>query len=144
MKMDIRFHGLELSPALRDHARNRLASRLRRFGREVSEVTVRIGDVNGPRGGVDKRCRIVVRGPRFGPWTLEELHTDPYGAVDAATGRLAQAVARAISRARDAELGDETIRTPFTASRSPQLPHQRLRPELQRFAGPRSRSIRSA
>ena len=35
-------------------------------------------DINGPRGGIDKRCRIVVKLKRSGELTVEATDTDMY------------------------------------------------------------------
>jgi len=100
MKIDVRFRGLEASDALREHVIRRLHFKLNRFDRQVGSVLVRIGDVNGPKGGVDKRCQLTVRGPGL-PWTtIEEVDADAYAAVDLAVERAGQAVARGVRRAR--------------------------------------------
>lgn len=102
MKIDVRFHALQTSHALREHVGRRIHFRLSRFNGEVSSVLVRIGDVNGPKGGVDKRCQVTVRGPTFSSVTIEDLSADAYSAVDMALERAARAVGRGIERARAA------------------------------------------
>ncbi len=100
MQIDVRFHGLQSSHALRRHITKRLNNHLGRFSHELTRVIVRIGDVNGPKGGVDKRCKITVRGPRVGTSTLDELSNNAYAAVNNAVHRLTRAVGRRIERAR--------------------------------------------
>lgn len=100
MNIDVRFRGLEGSEALREHIVRRLQFKLNRFDRQVSTVVVRMGDVNGPKGGVDKRCHVTVRGPALSPTTIEDLSPDAYVAVDLATERVGQAVARQLRRVR--------------------------------------------
>ena len=100
MKIDVRFRSLQSSEFLRDHAVRRVLAHLSRFGTEISGVVVRIADVNGPKGGLDKQCQVLVRGPRFGSTTLEELSSDAYAAVDLAVERLSRAVGRQLERAR--------------------------------------------
>ena len=43
----------------RDYLRRQLSARRARFGSRVERASVRLEDVNGPRGGVDKRCSIM-------------------------------------------------------------------------------------
>jgi putative sigma-54 modulation protein len=65
--MDIIIHArnMRLSAAQRDRAEKRVASSLDRFESRLRRVLVVIEDVNGPRGGADKRCRIrATGGPR--------------------------------------------------------------------------------
>ena len=45
-----------LSPSLAPLARRRLEFALGRFSARVRSLTVRLADLNAPRGGVDKHC----------------------------------------------------------------------------------------
>jgi len=100
MKIELRFHGIQSSEALRDHTARRVRVHLSRFAREVSTVVVRLADVNGPRGGLDKRCQITVFGPRLGTATLEETSADAYAALDLALERIGRSAGRELARAR--------------------------------------------
>jgi hypothetical protein len=48
--------GLERRPELRRRARERFERALVRMQHRVIRLVVGISDINGPRGGVDKRC----------------------------------------------------------------------------------------
>ena len=109
MQVDIRFRGLEPSPLLRDFALRQVQFHLARFGEEVSAVLVRVSDVNGPRGGVDKRCQVSVRGPKVAS-TLESEAGDAYAAVDLAVKRQARALRRHLERLRGLELSGPSLR----------------------------------
>lgn len=100
MKVHVRFRGLQLSGALREFVLRRVHFQLSRFGHELTAVVVRVGDVNGPRGGIDKRCQVTVRGPRVRSSTLQETSSDAYAAVSSAVDRVARTVGRGIERAR--------------------------------------------
>lgn len=100
MKIEVRFRGLECSDGVRDHVARRIHSHLSRFGNEVTGVLVRIADVNGPKGGVDKRCQVTVCGPRFGSAILDEKSSDVYSAVDMAVERIGRTIGRELERAR--------------------------------------------
>ena len=110
MKVEVRFRGIQPSRSLRDHALRRIRLHIGRFGPGVRSVVMRIGDVNGPKGGVDKHCRIMVRGPLLGASTLDELSADAYSAVDAAVARMARAMNRCIDRARSSGYGRPSVR----------------------------------
>jgi hypothetical protein len=60
MKIQIRKRRVEVSDALRAYVERRLGFALGRFGDRLGPITVRFSDVNGHRGGVDKRCQIHV------------------------------------------------------------------------------------
>lgn len=102
MKIEVRFRNIEASDALREYVVRRIHFQLSRFNGGLSAVVVRIGDINGPKGGPDKRCHVTVRGPALGPVTVGERSTDAYSAVDLALDRAARAVGREIERGREA------------------------------------------
>ena len=102
MKIDVRFRGLEPSDALRNHAVRRIHFQLSRFGHEISSVLVRISDVNGPKGGVDKQCQVSVRGRRLSDVIVDDLSGDAHSAIDMAVERVSHAVARDLERMRGA------------------------------------------
>lgn len=100
MRVEVRFRGLEPSEALRAYARRRIHFHLSRFEQRVTEVVLRLTDDNGPKGGCDKQCHVMLSGPRFGPLMLDERQHDPYAAIDLAVDRVARVVARCLGRAR--------------------------------------------
>jgi ribosome-associated translation inhibitor RaiA len=79
---------------------HRIHSHLRRLGSALGAVIVRLSDVNGPKGGVDKRCQIMLRRTGRRPVTIDELDVDAYTAVDIAVDRAARAAGRERERAR--------------------------------------------
>lgn len=101
MKIDIRIQGIEAEQNLRDHARQRVDFCFSRFGAEVHSVTASFVDMNGPKGGVDIRCRVQVRGPRLGAITLESQQHDPYVALADLVERTQRVVRRQLERRRE-------------------------------------------
>jgi hypothetical protein len=57
---NIRVDGVAVDDEDRAHIRRRVRTVFGRYGRALERVTVRIRDVNGPRGGVDIMTRIKV------------------------------------------------------------------------------------
>ncbi len=98
MRIDVRFRGMQASEALRRHIERRVQRRLGRFEQALGSVRVCMEDVNGPKGGVDKRCLVTLRGPTLGSLTLEESSTDAYGAASRAFARAEQALGRGLAR----------------------------------------------
>lgn len=82
--LHVRFHGVDISEAFIERARDRIDRKLGRFSAGVARVTVRITDENGPKGGVDMRCRIKVVLPSAPTVVAESTGTDVYVAFDAA------------------------------------------------------------
>jgi len=108
MKVEVRFRGLEASDAVREHVIRRVHFQLNRFEGGVSSVGIRIEDINGPKGGIDKRCQVTVLGPSFSPVMVDDLSSDASSAVDMAVDRAARAVGREIERGRAVRRRDGT------------------------------------
>lgn len=104
MKLEIRRQGVEVSEAFQTHIERRLAFALGRFSPQIQRVAVYLADLNGPKGGVDKQCRLVARLLRLGVVTVEEQDAELTALIDRASDRLARAVQRKLERTRDAGL----------------------------------------
>lgn len=98
MELEVRGRHLQVSEALRAHLARRLGFALGRISHRIGTIRVRLEDVNGPKGGIDKRCRIRVAGD--GGWLVlvEEHDSDVYAAVDRAAERAGRAVQRTLER----------------------------------------------
>lgn len=100
MKLTIRTHHLDLGSELRDELQRRLTLALGRLTTAIRTVEVTITDINGPKGGADKRCRIQVRGPRLRDVVVEQVGLDVLGTVVTAVERAGYAVTRSVARRR--------------------------------------------
>jgi ribosome-associated translation inhibitor RaiA len=100
MKIDIRLRGMSEADQLRAHVQRQLHFHLARFTTAIGEVLVRVTDLNGPKGGVDKRCQILVRLERGGSITVHVDGADGRAAVDHAIERTVRMIARELARAR--------------------------------------------
>jgi putative sigma-54 modulation protein len=103
MKTYVRSKLAEVGAAVRAHVAHRIQFGLGKFCPHIVHVTVQIIDLNGPRGGEDKVCRIEIRLLPTGSIFVEDADADIYAAVDLAVGRAARAVSRAIGRRRHFE-----------------------------------------
>jgi hypothetical protein len=106
---DVRFtvhtRGLELRSSHRRAIRRILSNALGRFTRRVRTIRVWLEDVNGPRGGVDIRCRIEVHLRPRGSITVSALAVDEYAATAAAADRARELVDRRVKRVRTRRRG---------------------------------------
>lgn len=98
MELQIRSEGFRTTAALHAFTRHRLGFALDRFEGLVTKVRVRLSDDNGPRGGVDKRCRFEVRLQGAPAVLIDERSDDLYAAIARAAQRVERQVARISSR----------------------------------------------
>jgi len=80
----------------RAYIRQRLGERLGRFATAIERVSVRTEDVNGPRGGIDRMCRIKVVLEGLPTVVLERRGASLPAAVDEALAAAETAVDRAL------------------------------------------------
>ena len=117
MELSIKSHGLDLSDPLKAYTARRLRFSLGPFVTQLDGVEVRLGDVNGPRGGIDKRCAIKVMLRRFGVVFARAAGTDVYSTVDRQRrefGRRSHGRSVVAERALRAELNASPLSTPAT------------------------------
>lgn len=98
MHVRLELDAMPASRALAEHASRRLRVALDHLSHRIRSAAVRVTDVNGPRGGVDKRCDVRVELAPTGTVLLSQHADDAYGAIDRAATRLKQAVLRELER----------------------------------------------
>lgn len=101
MRIDIQARGFDLTEGLREHTERRLHFALSWASYGVRTITVRLSDVNGPRGGNDKRCCIQVPFSGGQDVVIEDTEADLYVAIDRAADRTERSVARRLKRLRE-------------------------------------------
>ena len=85
---------------LRELTVQRLQFSLRRLRTLVPRARVRLSDVNGPRGGVDKRCQIELSTDVAGTLVTTAMARDWRSAIDSAVARAARLLLRNWRRSR--------------------------------------------
>jgi len=100
MRLEIRGTNFALTPAIREHADRKLRAALNRFETRVSLVSVRVGDLNGPRGGADNICRVSISCESLSPILIEDVGDDLYAAISRAADRAGHAISRSFARAQ--------------------------------------------
>jgi ribosome-associated translation inhibitor RaiA len=98
MLIDIQTHGFALTDSLRDYTGRRLRFALARVAEQVRRIKVDLSDINGPRGGIDKRCRIRAAFRGLEAVLVEDTEADLYLAIDRAAGRLGRTTVRRAGR----------------------------------------------
>jgi ribosome-associated translation inhibitor RaiA len=95
---------------LRDLTERRVRFALRRLGWRVPRAEVQMSDVNGPRGGIDKRCRVLLHLDRGDPMLVEERGSDLFALIDRAMDRVGRALHKRVSLVTQARHAPRTDR----------------------------------
>lgn len=75
-----------------------MAQTLARLSNRITKVNVTLTDENGPRGGVDKQCRVTIVMPGLGQFTASARHENPLVAVRQAANRARRIVLTKLRR----------------------------------------------
>ena len=94
----IRVLGGEVEDEAREDIARKLGMKLGKFGPSVERITVRVSDVNGPKGGRDQVCQIKVVLSGLPSVVIEETDSALQVAVDRAMKATARAVRRSVQR----------------------------------------------
>lgn len=100
MKIDIRARHLALSPEHLEEVHRRIHAALARISPMIRSVGVTIADINGPRGGADKKCIVRVRGRSVPTVVVEHVGVDTLATVARAAERAERAVLTKLARRR--------------------------------------------
>ena len=86
---------------LRDLTERRVRFVLRRLGWLVPRAEVQMSDVNGGRGGIDKRCQVELKTDGAGSVIVTSIASEWRTALDRALARAARALMRVWRRDAD-------------------------------------------
>lgn len=98
MRMYIQTQGFELTSAIDQHVRRQLAHNLAGSEENIIAVDVFLGDINGPRGGMDKKALVCVQLASRLSVRFEAVHGDLYRAVTVASRKAKRSVKRTLRR----------------------------------------------
>jgi putative sigma-54 modulation protein len=98
MKLILHAKGIAMTRSLESYVERAVLFSLGRFARRIRKIVVRLLDVNGPRGGPDKQCRIQVDLGRLGTSMVAEVDPRIETAVDLAADRAGRTIVRRVDR----------------------------------------------
>ncbi|MBC6428463.1 MAG: HPF/RaiA family ribosome-associated protein [Cellvibrionales bacterium] len=90
---NIREHG-----DLTDYIEHRLSFAFARMRHEVDSATLTLSDINGPKGGIDKQCQMVIRASGLRPLVITEKRDHLRQAIDRCLHRASQSLSRKLKR----------------------------------------------
>lgn len=100
MRLEMRGVNFDLADDLKNHIERRLRYALDRFEDRIDRLTVHLADINGPRGGIDKRCRIAVNLVPRGAVMVEGVGDNPFTLITDSAKRARRSVRRLLERGR--------------------------------------------
>jgi len=114
MKLSVTSQDKSIGTQLHELVQRQIAYALGRFEVHIRSVTLRLSDLNGPKGGVDKHCKIMVtlRGGESIVAEVTDVEFEPviHRAVDRIAGRVRRYLkaSQTLSRSAAAARKDET------------------------------------
>lgn len=107
MKANIVFQGFQATAAMREYIGRRLSFALDRTQDFIRGAVVRLTDVNGPRGGIDKTCRVELSLSGQAPVIVTESSATAEHAINRAIHRAAQVLSRRLHKSRKRQSFDK-------------------------------------
>ena len=115
MHINIQSLDFPLTTALEKRIRRSIEFNFDARNHQVERLHIRLSDVNGPKGGADKRCKVHAVLPRLRDVIVEDTALDMYAAIDRAIGRAGVCVNRSLGKHR------RIVRKPFAAVEGPEI-----------------------
>lgn len=98
--LHIRVLGATVGTDDRERIVKKLGRSLGKFAASIERISVRLSDVNGPKGGIDHKCLIKTVLAGLPSVVVERLDSTPQRAADAAVAASGRAVRRSVQRRR--------------------------------------------
>ena len=92
-----------LSDDFKVYAERSILFALGRIGEQVSDVDARFSDLNGPRGGADKSCALIISMPFGAMVFVQTVDRSWQAAIDYAIDRASRATIRNLERRKRTE-----------------------------------------
>jgi len=101
MKVLVKARHFSLTKELRQYVKRRLQFALGSRFEQVQRVEVMLSDINGPKGGEDKSCKILLKINGQTDVVVDDVQSHLYSAIDRAAGRASQVVSKRVTRLKN-------------------------------------------
>lgn len=98
MKTIVNTRNIEASNEIQNHIDRRIAFAFARGHKQVRTLLVKLTDINGPKGGIDKQCKVVVRLHSQPSIVIVERQADIYHAIDRCITRASRNLMQQLKR----------------------------------------------
>lgn len=100
MKIEVKSKTLNLTESTQRSIARQIEFGLNRLNTHIRKVSVRLTDINGPRGGIDKHCQLIINLDQLPDVVIEDVASDLMFAVNRAADRASRTVSRKIRQSR--------------------------------------------
>ncbi len=107
MNIDIRSKNIVLNNNIRSHIKRRLGFAFDNKQDQILAINVILTDVNGPKGGVDKKCVMLIRLDSCKEVVVKEQREGIRSAVDMCAHRASKVVSRKLMKNQQKRAGLE-------------------------------------
>lgn len=121
MMMNVNFRNIDGDASTVNYINQRLSFALARTQHEVRSTAVTLSDVNGPKGGLDKQCKIVLKANGLKEIVISERQPDVHQAINRGIARASQNLARQLKRKQQSKRGKFISKLPEQATEDEQL-----------------------
>ena len=125
MQIIIQSQDFSLSDQLREHIHRQVRFALSRFADRIQRVRVSVADVNGPRGGLDKRCLMHIDVLAKPGLVAEVTDSNMYAAISRSASRANRLVTSCLKREQShkrlASRGETCWQTDEAAEQPPSI-----------------------
>ena len=97
MLVNIQSRHFSLSTALSKYVKSKIQIMQSRYESKIISINVSLFDINGPKGGEDKCCKIVIKINVTSSIVVQQTAEDLYNAINTYSRRARRAVKRQIS-----------------------------------------------
>ena len=98
MKIKIQARDIALTSDLKAYVKRSIKYALGSRYDSIKHIIVTLSDINGPKGGEDKRCKVLIKLDGTKDIVIDDKQTHLHSAIDVATERASLAVTRRIGR----------------------------------------------
>ncbi len=97
MLVHINARHFDLTPALSNYVESKVRLMLGRYKNKIVKISVSLSDINGPKGGEDKCCKIIVKPESTSSIVVQETAANMYDAINSCSHRVKRTVNRSLS-----------------------------------------------
>jgi len=98
MHIDIQSRPFSLTESLYEYSDQRIRSAVTRFEDHIQRISMWLSDINGPKGGRDKHCRLQIVLAGDTDVVIEDTQADLHVAINRAVERAARSLKRKLDR----------------------------------------------